>query len=67
MFPEMYNLVINSNHPLTSKILNETDNDRKKQMGRQVVDLALLQQGLLKGEELSAFLKRSVEMIEKMG
>jgi len=36
-------------------------------MGRQGFNLALLQQGLLKGEELSAFLKRSVEMIEKMG
>lgn len=64
--PEMYNLVVNCNHPLTGKILSESNPDKKKAITRQAVDLALLSQGLLKGEELTGFLKRSVEMIEKM-
>lgn len=64
-FPEMYNLVVNSNHPITSKILNEKNETKKKQMSKQVVDLALLAQGMLKGEELTGFVKRSVELLNK--
>ncbi len=61
--PDMYNLVVNSNHPLISKILAETDASKQSQLAKQAADLALLSQGLLKGEELTKFVKRSVEMI----
>ncbi len=62
--PDSFNLVINSNHPLTSKILLETDADKKKLLAKQAADLALLSQNMLKGEELSKFLERSVDIIE---
>jgi molecular chaperone HtpG len=61
--PEMYNLVVNSNHPLISKILNEQNEDKQKQLTKQTADLAMLSQGLLKGEDLTKFIKRSVELI----
>lgn len=62
--PDMYNLVVNTNHPLISKILNESDAARQKSLSKQAADLALLSQGLLKGEELTNFIKRSVELID---
>jgi len=61
--PEMYNLVVNSNHPLISKILAESDAVKQEQLTKQATDLALLSQNLLKGEELTKFIKRSVELI----
>jgi len=61
--PDMYNLVVNSNHPLISKILSETDTDKQVNLAKQATDLALLSQGLLKGESLTNFIKRSVELI----
>jgi molecular chaperone HtpG len=61
--PDMYQLVVNSNHPLVSKILAEKDADKQKQLAKQTADLALLSQGLLKGEELTKFIKRSVDLI----
>jgi molecular chaperone HtpG len=61
--PDMYTLVVNANHPLTSKILAETDAVKQSQLAKQAADLALLAQGLLKGEELTKFVKRSVELI----
>lgn len=63
-FPDMYNLVVNANHPLTSKILVEADSAKKSNLAQQAIDLALLSKNLLKGEKLSAFLKRSVELID---
>lgn len=62
--PDMYNLVVNTNHPLISKILVETNVDKRKAISKQAADLALLSQGLLKGEELTKFIKRSVELID---
>ncbi len=62
--PDMHNLVVNSNHPLISKILNEKNTDKQKQLAKQTADLAMLSQGLLKGEELTKFIKRSVELID---
>jgi len=62
--PEMHNLVVNTNHPLVTRIVAEADVDAKKELIRQSADLALLAQGLLKGEELTKFIKRSVEMIK---
>lgn len=61
--PDMYNLVVNSNHPLISRILEETDEEKQKNLTKQATDLALLSQGLLKGEGLTNFIKRSVELI----
>lgn len=62
--PEMYNLVVNSNHPLISRLLSETNADKKQTLAKQASDLALLSQGLLKGEQLTSFIKRSVELID---
>jgi molecular chaperone HtpG len=61
--PDMYNLVVNSNHPLITKILDEKDADKQSSLAKQATDLALLSQGLLKGESLTKFIKRSVELI----
>ena len=62
-FPEMYNLVVNVNHPLISKMLKEKDNNKQKEIAKQTADLALLSQNMLKGEELTNFIKRSIELI----
>ena len=61
--PDMYNLVVNSNHPLIGRILKEENAERKTELAKQASDLALLSQGLLKGESLTKFIKRSVELI----
>ncbi len=61
--PEMMNLVVNANHPLVDKVLKDTNTDSQKLVVKQAIDLALLSQGLLKGEALSTFIKRSVELI----
>ena len=60
---EHYNLVVNGNHPLASRILEETDEAKKTSLTQQLVDLALLSQNILKGEKLSEFIKRSVELL----
>ena len=62
--PDSYNLVVNTNHPLIEQVLTETDEAKQKQLVHQLTDLALLSNGLLKGEALSEFIKRSVSMIE---
>lgn len=61
--PETYNLVLNSNHPLIGKILNESDPATKEKLAKQTVDLALLGKNLLKGEDLTGFIKRSLEIL----
>ena len=60
--PEMYNLVINTNHVLTSKIV-DTKGKKQEKLAKQAVDLALLSHGLLKGEDLTDFVERSFELI----
>ena len=55
--PEMYNLVVNGNHPLVSKVVAEKDTDLQKAMLKEATDLAKLSQGLLRGEELTLFIK----------
>jgi molecular chaperone HtpG len=59
---EMYNLVVNANHPKVGEVLRSKGDNKEKKV-KQLCDLALLGQGLLKGKELSEFLKRSVEMV----
>ena len=61
--PEMYDLVVNSNHELTEKILNESDEAKRNSLITQATDLAKLQQNLLHGEELTNFINRSYAMI----
>ena len=62
-FPEMYNLVVNTNSELATTILNSTE-DVQKDLVKQALDIAKLSQGLLKGEELTAFVKRSFETLK---
>ncbi|CAM1335170.1 molecular chaperone HtpG [Tenacibaculum aestuariivivum] len=61
--PEMYNLVVNTNAPLVSEILN-ADENKKKELITQAFDLAKLSQNLLHGEALTNFIKRSYELIK---
>ena len=59
-FPEMYNLVVNANHPtieaiLTKESANQTEN------AKYLADLAMLSQGMLKGEALDTFIEKSLK------
>lgn len=63
-FPEMYNLVVNTNHELVGEILNTKTDKKKTRLVNQALDLAKLGKNLLKGEELTEFIKRSYEMIK---
>ena len=62
--PEMYNLVVNSNSDLAATILNTSDKEVQEHLVKQALDLAKISQGLLKGEDLTAFIKRSFELIK---
>ncbi|MFD1064051.1 molecular chaperone HtpG [Winogradskyella litorisediminis] len=62
--PEMYNLVVNTNSDLVGEILNTKTKKKQERLINQSLDLARLSQGLLKGEELTNFIKRSYEMIK---
>ena len=62
--PEMYNLVVNTNSDLVNEILNTKTAKKRERLINQSLDLAQLSQGLLKGEALTNFIKRSYEMIK---
>jgi molecular chaperone HtpG len=62
--PDMYNLVVNTNHELVSQILNTKTKKKKESLIQQALDLAKLSQNLLKGEALTQFIKRSVDLIK---
>ncbi|MFM1808372.1 MAG: hypothetical protein RLZZ242_1097, partial [Bacteroidota bacterium] len=62
--PDMYNLVVNTNHPLIGEILQTKTEKKRKRLIQQGVDLARLSKGILKGKELADFITRSVEMIK---
>lgn len=62
-FPETYHLVVNSNHEKVGALLTAEDADAKSSKVKQLTDLALLSQGMLKGEELSKFIERSIAFI----
>jgi len=55
--PEIFNIVVNGNHPLVAKILAEKDTANQTAMIKGATDLAKLSQGLLKGEALTSFIK----------
>lgn len=63
-FPEMYNLIVNTNHELIGEILQAKTPKKKERLVSQALDLARLSKNLLKGEELTAFIKRSYEMLK---
>ena len=58
--PDMLNLVLNTDHPLIKQTITEA----KPEIVSQLIDLALLQNGMLRGEALTRFVKRSVEIIK---
>ncbi|KAA9331918.1 molecular chaperone HtpG [Adhaeribacter soli] len=62
--PDSYNVSVNGNHPIIQRILKARDESKEK-IARQAFDLALLSQNMLSGAALTAFVKRSVELIEK--
>ena len=59
--PEMYNLIVNTNHDLVGQIAETKTDKKKERLIKQSLDLAKLSQNLLKGEELTDFIKRSFE------
>ncbi len=63
--PDQLNVSVNANHALISKILKSESDDEKKDLIKQAYDLALLHQGMLKGPDLTNFIKRSVALNSK--
>ena len=61
---EEVTLTVNGNHPIYQKILKEDNKDQQENLVKNLTDLALLSQGLLKGNELTTFITRNVEMME---
>ncbi|PWH81878.1 molecular chaperone HtpG [Brumimicrobium oceani] len=61
-FPETYNMIVNSNHPKISSIL-AAKGEEQAQKAKQLTDLAMLAQGMLKGEDLTNFVNRSIELV----
>jgi len=62
--PDMFNLIVNTNHDLVGEILNTKTAKKRERLINQSLDLARLSKGLLKGEELTKFINRSYEMIK---
>ena len=63
-FPDMYNLVVNTNHELVGQVLQTKTEKKQSRLISQAFDLAKLSQNLLHGEELTNFIKRSYELIK---
>lgn len=62
--PDEVTLTVNGNHPIFQNLLKETDSAMQQKQVRNLADLALLSQGLLKGAELTSFINRSVELLQ---
>ncbi len=62
--PDEVTITVNGNHPIYQKILSENESSIQQKQVRNLADLALLSQGLLKGNDLTAFINRSVELME---
>jgi molecular chaperone HtpG len=62
-FPEMHNLTINANHAKISEILETKTAKSRERKVKQLTDIALLSQGLLKGEALNEFIERSISLV----
>ena len=63
--PDEVNLTVNGNHPVIQTILQEANVDRQQKMVRNLADLALLAQGMLKGNDLTVFINRNVELMDQ--
>jgi molecular chaperone HtpG len=61
--PDEVTLTVNGNHPIYQQILGESDKEKQDKVVRNLADLALLSQGLLKGNNLTSFINRSVELM----
>jgi molecular chaperone HtpG len=62
-FPDMYNVVVNTNHPLIAqKLVGEQEADQKI-LAQYLYDLALLQQGMLRGEALTYFINKTLSTL----
>jgi molecular chaperone HtpG len=61
--PDNYKVVVNANHKLITRILQDEDEQEQARLARQAFDLALLSQGLLTGADLTEFVNRSVSLI----
>lgn len=64
-FPEMYNLVVNSNSEFASELLKSEDSESKNAKIKYALDLAKLSQNLLKGKDLNEFIAKSYEQLKK--
>lgn len=62
--PDSYNIVVNTNHPLIVKLVQEKEENVKKNLVKQLIDIAKLSQNILKGEDLTGFIKRSLEILK---
>ena len=62
--PAVYNVVVNMENPLVGKIIADKDAQNSQDLLRQVTDLALLSNGMLKGKDLSDFIARSAKVVE---
>ncbi|MEY3397823.1 MAG: Chaperone protein htpG, partial [Bacteroidota bacterium] len=60
---DSYNLVVNANHPLIGRLASGEADEAHQALARQAIDLALLSKGLLKGSELTRFVKGSFEKL----
>ncbi len=65
-FPESYNVVVNTNHPLVAdKLLKMRNQDKKEEFVAHLYNLAMLNQGMLKGAKLTAFINKSIDFLKK--
>lgn len=64
-FPDNYTVSVNANHAIAGKILKEKEEQKQQELAKQAFDLALLQQNMLQGPELTAFIQRSIELATK--
>jgi molecular chaperone HtpG len=62
--PDMYNLIVNTNHELIGSILKTKTPNKRDRLVKQAIDLARLSKNLLKGQELTDFIKRSLDLIK---
>jgi molecular chaperone HtpG len=63
--PDEVNFTLNGNHPIHSQILGEDDAVKQEKLVKNLLDLALLSQGMLKGSDLTEFISRSVALMEQ--
>jgi molecular chaperone HtpG len=65
MFPDSHNVVVNTNHPLVAdKLVKMKSQEKKEDFANYLHDLARLNQNMLKGEELAAFINRSIQFMK---